>query len=130
MKRRTQEAYEFVLRKLVELLSDQLENVESISLRTDNESACYNAFEVVFGANGMGKIFNHSLCFFHWRQGIVKKFKQRNKDFFRHDENGKKSKNFKFFLWASYLPLMPVPVIEFLKSVFLEIVPEAFQEMS
>ena len=97
MKRRNQESYEFVLRKLVELLSDELENVESISVRTDNESAAYNAFEIVFGRNGLGKNFKHYLCFFHWRQGITKKFKDRDVDFF-HLKDGKKSKNFKYFL--------------------------------
>ena len=128
MKRRNQESYEFVLRKLVELLSDELEKVESISVRTDNETAAFNAFEVVFGRNGLGKKFNHYLCFFHWRQGITKNFKQRDIDFFQL-KDGKKSKNYKYFLWASYLPLMPEPVLEFLRSTFLDIVPDAFQEM-
>ena len=62
MKYKSRECYEKVLEELSEILVDELKNVNSVSLRTDNESAQYLAWEKVFGACGLGKEFVSQLC--------------------------------------------------------------------
>ena len=124
MKNRTQASYEKVLQKVCEILSEELKNVESILLRTDNEPGAYQAWAVIFGPNGLGKKFSHKLCFFHWRQAIRRKFEKVEKNF---DTTKKGSRNWKYYIWASYLPLLPVPILEFLKNEFISLVPEMYK---
>ena len=75
MANRTQSLYEAVLRKLHELYENDFKFVRTLEIRTDEEPAQFNSWNVVFGPNGLGKDVQIGLCYFHYAQNLVRKFK-------------------------------------------------------
>ena len=121
MRKKTQEAYEKVLIEFARIAAIQLEKVSKVIIRTDNEPGSFQAWNRVFGADGLGKEVCHHLCLFHWKQALIRRFKKLDTDFFQ------KQKNIKFYIWAAQMPLMPIETLEFLKTILLDIVPEFLQ---
>ena len=101
---KTTALYEKVFGAFFDNYSEEMEGVQKIFLRTDNEPGQYSAFENV--ANTKGKDVVHNLCYFHWAALYTKKFKKIDSQFFAFDENLKRCKNYKYYLFIKCLPML------------------------
>ena len=96
--------YEKVFEEFFKLHIEEMDAVKKIYLRTDDEIAEYSGFERAC------QIFDievqHNLCSFHWGRLYRKKFSKLDPNLFEFDQNGKRCKNFKYYIFVKYLPLL------------------------
>ena len=104
MKGKSGALYDQVFEEFLKIHIEEMENCKKIYLRTDDEIAEYTGFEKACQIFGIE--VHHNLCQFHWARLYKDKFKKLDPNLLEFDENGKRCKNFKYYLFVKYLPLL------------------------